>query len=55
MKLMKTFTSSLILSIFLLIGGTIFAQQKQITGTVTASGEPMPGVSILVKGMPFNI
>ncbi|UMB52574.1 TonB-dependent receptor [Lutibacter sp. A64] len=54
MKLMRTFTS-LILSIFLLVGGTIFAQQKQITGTVTSSGEPMPGVSILVKGTSTGV
>lgn len=54
MKLMKTYTS-LILSMFFLIGGTIFAQQKQITGTVTSSGEPVPGVSILLKGTSSGV
>lgn len=44
---------ALILSIFVLLGANaLYAQTKTITGTVTGSedGEPIPGVSVVVRG-----
>lgn len=46
---MKTFIPY-ILGLLLLMSSPIFAQQKQMSGTVSSNGEPIPGVSILVKG-----
>lgn len=41
----------LILSLTLVLSGTLFAQQKEITGKVTTEeGSPLPGVTIIVKG-----
>lgn len=47
---MKRITSILVFLVF--IGCLAFAQEVQITGTVTSAedGSPLPGVSILVKG-----
>ena len=40
-----------IVSLFILVGSTAYAQERSITGTVTGEGgEPIPGVNILVKG-----
>ena len=33
----------------MLLSGLVLAQEKQITGKVTFNGEPIPGVSILIK------
>jgi len=42
---------ALAFSIVLMAGGSVFAQDKTVTGQVTADGEgPIPGVNILVKG-----
>lgn len=44
---------ALILSMFVLLGvNALYAQTKTITGTVTSSedGEPIPGVSVVVRG-----
>ena len=44
---------ALILSIFVLLGANaLYAQTKTITGTVTGSedGDPIPGVSVVVRG-----
>ncbi len=44
---------ALILSIFVLLGANaLYAQTKTITGTITGSedGEPIPGVSVVVRG-----
>ncbi len=39
------------LLLFCLIQLTVFAQEREITGTVTdANGEPLPGVNIIIKG-----
>lgn len=47
---MKTFFTYLIIFSFLL-GGTLAAQQRQITGKVSSpTGDPLPGVTVLVKG-----
>jgi len=52
---MKTFTKKLLgfslLALIMLIGGQVFAQET-IRGTVSDAdtGEPLPGVSIIIPG-----
>ncbi|MGQ1784753.1 SusC/RagA family TonB-linked outer membrane protein [Saccharicrinis sp. GN24d3] len=54
MKQMRTKSRKLLLLLAFLITslGTLLAQEKQITGVVTekATAEPIPGVSVVVKG-----
>ncbi len=43
----------LTLTLFMVILGSVFAQERTITGTVTSSVEgegPIPGVTVVVKG-----
>lgn len=50
-KTIKKFLSLICISLFLLCGQNVYAQQKEIKGTVTDSqGEPLIGVTIAVKG-----
>ncbi|WP_044214327.1 SusC/RagA family TonB-linked outer membrane protein, partial [Saccharicrinis fermentans] len=54
MKQMRTKSRKLLLMVAFLIAsmGALFAQEKGITGVVTekATGDPVPGVSVVVKG-----
>ncbi|MFK7905005.1 MAG: carboxypeptidase-like regulatory domain-containing protein, partial [Chitinophagales bacterium] len=48
---MKTKLFSIVLLLMFFVVGTTFAQNVNITGTVTdEGGEPLIGVTILVKG-----
>lgn len=50
-KTTKKFLSLICVSLFLLCGQNVYAQQKEIKGTVTDSqGEPLIGVTVAVKG-----
>ena len=43
----------LLAAFFLFFAGSIYAntqQEKRVTGTVTSEGEPLPGVSVQLKG-----
>ena len=43
----------LLAAFFLFFAGSIYAntqQKKRVTGTVTSEGEPLPGVSVQLKG-----
>lgn len=46
---MKTFIPY-ILGLLLLIVSPVFAQQKQLSGTISSDGDPIPGATIIVKG-----
>ncbi len=49
---MKKILQTFLLFLFL-IASTVYAQTRTVTGTVTGSddGLPLPGVSVVVKGM----
>ncbi|MBC9797638.1 SusC/RagA family TonB-linked outer membrane protein [Sinomicrobium weinanense] len=47
---MKTKFSRLLMLLIAFVVHTSFAQEKTITGTVSAEGLPLPGVNILIKG-----
>ncbi|MDR0824831.1 MAG: TonB-dependent receptor [Prevotella sp.] len=50
-KTIKKFLTLICISLFLLCGQNVYAQQKEIKGTVTdTQGEPLIGVTIAVKG-----
>ena len=51
-KIMKPFYFLFMLTFFLLMANVSYAQQRQVTGTVTdeATGEPLIGVTIVLKG-----
>lgn len=51
---MKTFIPY-ILGLLLLVAGPSYGQQKTISGTVSADGAPIPGVSVLVKGTSIGV
>jgi len=51
---MKTFIPY-ILGLLLLVASPSYAQQKTISGTVSADDEPIPGVSVLVKGTSIGV
>lgn len=50
-KTIKNFLSLICISLFFMCGQSVYAQQREIKGTVTDSqGEPLIGVTVAVKG-----
>ena len=50
---MRIYLRLLVVSLLLLVGNIVYAeaqQEKRVTGTVTSEGEPLPGVSVQLKG-----
>ena len=50
---MRIYLRLLAASLLLLAGNILYAeaqQEKRVTGTVTSEGEPLPGVSVQLKG-----
>ena len=50
---MRIYLRLLVVSLLLFAGNIIYAeaqQEKRVTGTVTSEGEPLPGVSVQLKG-----
>ena len=52
---MRIYLRLLVAFLLLSAGNIVYAeaqQEKRVTGTVTSEGEPLPGVSVQVKGPP---
>ena len=50
---MRIYLRLLVVSLLLFVGNIVYAeaqQEKRVTGTVTSEGEPLPGVSVQLKG-----
>lgn len=50
---MRIYLRLLVVSLLLFAGNIVYAeaqQEKRVTGTVTSEGEPLPGVSVQLKG-----
>ena len=50
---MRIYLRLLVAFLLLSAGNIVYAeaqQEKRVTGTVTSEGEPLPGVSVQVKG-----
>lgn len=50
---MRIYLRLLVAFLLLSAGNVVYAeaqQEKRVTGTVTSEGEPLPGVSVQVKG-----
>ena len=55
---MRIYLRLLVVSLLLFAGNLVYAeaqQEKRVTGTVTSEGEPLPGVSVQLKGAPLPI
>lgn len=51
---MRIYLRLLVAFLLLSAGNVVYAeaqQEKRVTGTVTSEGEPLPGVSVQVKGL----
>ena len=54
---MRIYLRLLAASFLLLAGNILYAeaqQEKRVTGTVTSEGEPLPGVSVQLKGSSYT-